>query len=154
MTKGIREYVNARFAKYLPQLAELTNAGFRKKVMDGAVAKFSISVASAATHYNHALKMQREADPASVATLGRPEEKKGGRKPIHVVDVIKVKTGEVVFTGVSKGKAELLISAAAKAKNKPKLAIKEAEAPAADAAATTEAAAPAATEQVGEAVPA
>ena len=32
MTQGIRAYTNARFAKYLPQLAELGNAGFRAKV--------------------------------------------------------------------------------------------------------------------------
>ena len=123
MTQGIRAYTNARFAKYLPQLAELGNAGFRAKVMNGVVAKFEISVASAATHYNHALKTQRAADPASVAGLGRPEDKKGGRKPIHVVDVIKVKTGEVVAAGVSKGAAELLITRAA-ASRKAKLGIR------------------------------
>jgi hypothetical protein len=95
MTIGIRAYVNARFAKYLPQLAELGNAGFRRKVMEGAVTKFEISVASAATHYNHALKMTRIADPKSVEGLGRPEGKKGGRKPIHTVDVIKVRTSKV-----------------------------------------------------------
>jgi len=123
MTQGIRAYANNRFAFYLPQLAEIGNAGFRAKVMNSVVAKFEISVASAATHYNHALKMQRATDPASVATLGRPEDKKGGRKPIHVVDVIKVKTGEVVASGVSKGAAELLITRAA-ASRKAKLAIK------------------------------
>jgi len=123
MTQGIRAYTNARFAKYLPQLVELGNAGFRAKVMEGAVKHFGISVASAATHYNHALKMQRAADPASVAGLGRPEDKKGGRKPIHTVTVIKVKTGEVVAEGVSKGAAELLITRAA-ASRKAKLAIR------------------------------
>lgn len=138
MTQGIRAYTNARFAKYLPQLAELTPAGFRKKVMQGAVTKFDISVASAATHYNHALKEQRAADPKSVEGLGRPEDKKGGRKPIHTVDVIKVKTGEVVATGVSKGAAELLITKAA-ASRKPKLAIKVVEeaVPAGEAVAET-----------------
>lgn len=133
MTQGIRAYTNARFAKYLPQLAELGNAGFRAKVMNGVVAKFEISVASAATHYNHALKTQRATDAASVAGLGRPEDKKGGRKPIHVVDVIKVKTGEVVASGVSKGAAELLITRAA-ASRKAKLAIK-ADEPAVEVAA-------------------
>ena len=128
MTQGIRAFTNARFAKLLPQLAELGNAGFRAKVMQSVVDKFGISVASSATHYNHALKMTRAADPASVATLGRPADKKGGRKPIHVVDVIKVKTGEVVASGVSKGAAELLIAKAA-ASRKAKLAVRvEAEA--------------------------
>lgn len=123
MTTGIRAYTLSRFAKYLPQLAELGNTGFRAKVMNGAVTKFDISVASAATHYNHALKTQRAADPASVAGLGRPEDKKGGRKPIHTVDVIKVKTGEVIAAGVSKGAAENLITRAA-ASRKAKLAIR------------------------------
>ena len=132
MTKGIRAYTNARFAKYLPQLqaGELDGTSFRRKVMDGVVAKFEISPASAATHYNHALKTVRAADPKSVEGLGRPEDKKGGRKPIHVVDVIKVKTGEVVASGVSKGAAELMISKAA-ASRKAKLAIKADEAVAA-----------------------
>ena len=60
MTKGIRAYTNAKFVKLLPQLAELGNAGFRAKVMQAVVKKFEISVASAATHYNHALKTVRE----------------------------------------------------------------------------------------------
>lgn len=125
MTQGIRSYTNTRFAKYLPQFqsGELSGKDFRAKVMNGAVTKFAITVASAATHYNHALKMQRLADPKSVEGLGRPEDKKGGRKPIHTVDVIKVKTGEVVATGVSKGAAELMITTAV-AKRKAKLAIK------------------------------
>ncbi len=129
MTKGIREFVNARFAEHLPQRAELTNAGFRKKVMEAAIVQFNISVASAATHYNHALKMQRQSDPKSVEDLGRAEDKKGGRKPIHTVDVIKVKTGEVVAQGLSKAAADAMIEQAA-SKKKAKLAIKEVVIPA------------------------
>lgn len=127
MTTGIRNYVNSRFAECLPQLAELGNTAFRAKVMEGAVTNFSISVASAATHYNYSLKMQRAAEPKSVEGLGRPADKKGGRKPIYTVDVIKVKTGEIVASGISKGAAQLLITTAT-AKRKAKLAIKEVEA--------------------------
>ena len=135
MTQGIRAYTNTRFAKYLPQLqaGEMDGKAFRAKVMEGAVTKFGISIASAATHYNHALKMQRLADPKSVEGLGRPEDKKGGRKPIHTVDVIKVKTGEVVAAGVSKGAAEILIAKAAAKRGVAKLAIKVEEAEAATA---------------------
>lgn len=122
MTKGIREYTNARFMKLLPQLGELGGTAFRAKVMEGAVTKFDITPASAATHYNHALKMQRLADPKSVEGLGRPEGKKGGRPVLHAVDVIKVKTGEVVATGVSRGAAEMMIATAA-AKRRGKLVI-------------------------------
>ena len=130
MTTGIRAYTNNRFAKYLPQFqaGELDGKSFRAKVMEGAVTKFGISIASAATHYNHALKMQRLADPKSVDGLGRPEDKKGGRKPIHTVDVIKVKSGEVVAAGISKGAAEILIAKAAAKRGVAKLAIKVEEA--------------------------
>jgi hypothetical protein len=123
MTQGIREFTNATFNATLPQLAELGNIAFRAEVMNQSIMAFGISVGSAATHYNHALKMARAANPEAVAKLGRAEDKKGGRKPIHTVDVIKVKTGEVVATGLSKAKAELLISKAAESR-KPKLAIK------------------------------
>ena len=127
MTKGIRSFTNTTFANTLPQLGELGAIAFRREVMAQVVMAFEISVASAATHYNHALKMARAADPESVKTLGRAEDKKGGRKPVHTVDVIKVKTGELVASGLSKAKAELLISKA-KASRKPALAIKAVEA--------------------------
>ena len=139
MTAGIRKFTNDNFVKFLPDLAALGNAGFRAKVMGETITKFGISVASAATHYNHSLKEARLANPKSVSSLGRPEDKKGGRKAIHTVDVIKVKTGEVIASGISKGAAELLITTAA-AKKKAKLAIKT-EAPAVEAAATEVAAA-------------
>ena len=127
MSKGIRDFTNANFAKYLPNRDTLGNAGFRAQVMDETVVNFGISVDSAATHYNHSLKMARLANPKSVEGLGRPEGKKGGRKPLTTVDVIKVKTGEVVVSGISKGAANLLITTAV-AKHKAKLAIKTPEA--------------------------
>lgn len=128
MTQGIRAFVNATFVATLPQLPEIGNIAFRREVMDQAIMAFGISVGSAATHYNHALKAAREANPEAVAKLGRPEDKKGGRKPVHLVDVIKVKTGEVVAAGLSKAKAELLVTKAAATPNKPRLAIKAQEA--------------------------
>lgn len=114
MTKGIRDYVNARFAKYLPKLqaGELDGKGFRAKVMEGAVAKFGITVAAAATHYNHSLKMQRLADASSVEGLGRPDDKKGGRPVLHPVTVVNARSGKVVAEGISKGKAAELIAKA------------------------------------------
>lgn len=127
MTKGIRAFTNETFKNTLPQLGELGAIAFRREVMAQVVMAFEISVASAATHYNHALKMARSENPEAVKTLGRAEDKKGGRKPVHTVDVIKVKTGELVAGGLSKAKAELLISKA-KASRKPALAIKTVEA--------------------------
>jgi hypothetical protein len=122
MTQGIRAFVNQTFNETLPRLGELGNIAFRAEVMNQAIMAFGISVGSAATHYNHAFKAAKVANPEAVAGLGRPEDKKGGRKPI-TVDVIKVKTGEVIAAGVTKATAELLITKAASAK-KAKLAIK------------------------------
>jgi hypothetical protein len=127
MTKGIREYTNARFAHHLPQFVsgELNATAFRKAVMNDAIAECAISIASAATHYNHSLKMQRVADPKSVETLGRPEDKKGGRPVLNPVTVVKAKSGEVVVEGISRGKAGEMIAKAAAKKGVAKLAIKE-----------------------------
>lgn len=122
MTKGIRAFVNDTFNNTLPRLGELGNIAFRAEVMNQAIMAFGINVASAATHYNHSLKMARAANPEAVATLGRPEDKKGGRKPT-LVDVVKAKSGEVVATGVTKAVAEAMIEKAAAAK-KAKLSIK------------------------------
>ena len=123
MTKGIREFTNATFNATLPKLGELGAIAFRAEVMNQTIMAYGISVGSAATHYNHAFKVAKAANPEAVKGLGRAEDKKGGRKPVHVVDVIKVKTGEVVASGLSKAAANLLIEKAA-ASRKPKLAIK------------------------------
>lgn len=135
MTQGIRDFTNARFAKHLPkfQAGELTGSAFRKKVMEDTIAKFAISVASAATHYNHALKTTRLATPEMVEGLGRPEDKKGGRPVLNPVTVVNTRSGKVVAEGISKGAAEILIVQAGVLKNgDPKLSLKvEAEAPAA-----------------------
>ncbi len=126
MTKGIREFTNARFLKLLPKLADLGNAGFRKAVMESTVNKFEISIASAATHYNHAFKSAKAAG-ADCGTLGRAEDKKGGRPVTNPVTVVKAKSGAVVAEGISAAKAKELI-AASQAKGKVKLALAEVEA--------------------------
>lgn len=138
MTQGIRAYVNARFAKYLAafQSGELAGRDFRAKVMDGAVTKFGITVASAATHYNHALKMTRLADPKAVEGLGRPEDKKGGRPVLNPVTVVNARSGKVVAEGISKGAADIIIARAGVLKSgENRLAIKAADEAPADSAA-------------------
>lgn len=85
MTKGIRAYTNQTFNNTLPQLPELGAIAFRREVMAQVMMAFDINVAAAATHYNHSLKLAKEQNPAAVATLGRPADKKGGRKPKVVV---------------------------------------------------------------------
>ena len=121
MTKGIRAFVNTTFNNTLPKLTELGNIAFRREVMNAAIMEFGISVASAATHYNHAFKEAKETNAAAVATLGRAEDKKGGRKPT-LFTVIKVKDSSVVATGLTRADAEAMIEKAVTAK-KAKLAI-------------------------------
>lgn len=83
MDKGIRPHVNFKFAELneLRRRGLLTNVQFRKNVMCDAMEEFGITLASAATHYNHAFKLLKELNAELVDGLGRPEDKKGGRKP-------------------------------------------------------------------------
>ncbi len=81
MDKGIRPACNAKFAELLPTRAEVGNTAFRKNVMFYVMEEFGITLASAATHYNHAFQAVKAANPELVAGLGRADDKKGGRKP-------------------------------------------------------------------------
>lgn len=125
MTKGIREFTNATFTNTLPKLAEWGAVTFRRSVMEAVRNQFEgLSVASAATHYNHALKLAKVNTPALVEGLGRPEDKKGGRKPLYVYTVVKAKSRTEVVAGISRAKADELV-AASQAKGKVKLAVLE-----------------------------
>ena len=83
MDKGIRPYCNAKFVELnnLRNRGELTNTQFRKNVMADVMDNFGITLASAATHYNHAFKTVKELNAELVSGLGRADDKKGGRKP-------------------------------------------------------------------------
>jgi len=83
MDKGIRPYCNAKFVELnnLRNRGELTNTQFRKNVMADVMDNFGITLASAATHYNHAFKTVKELNGELVSGLGRADDKKGGRKP-------------------------------------------------------------------------
>jgi len=89
MDKGIRPFCNAEFLAKLPTRVNSRegNTAFRKAVISRCMEEFGITLASAATHYNHAFIAAREQakTDANLATLleglGRPEDKKGGRKP-------------------------------------------------------------------------
>ena len=120
MSQHIRSFCNAKFAELLPQRKELTNTGFRKAVMDACQAQFNITLASSATHYNFSLKEARKNNPASVADLGRDPSKKGGAPVKHLFQVIKVKSGDVIATDLSKEAADAMV-AMALAKKKAKL---------------------------------
>jgi hypothetical protein len=88
MDKGIRPYCNAKFVELnnLRNRGELTNTQFRKNVIADVMEAFGITLASAATHYNHAFKNCKELNSELVSGLGRADDKKGGRKPKAKVD--------------------------------------------------------------------
>jgi hypothetical protein len=83
MDKGIRPAVNRKFVDLLPQRAELGNTRFRAEVIAFAMDDYGITLASAATHYNHAFKEAKKVAELAplLEGLGRAEDKKGGRKP-------------------------------------------------------------------------
>jgi len=80
MDKGIRAYADRKFIDLLPRRSELGNTLFRKTVISDIMEQFGTTLASAATHYNHAFKEARKVVPEQLEGLGRPEDKKGGRK--------------------------------------------------------------------------
>ncbi len=89
MDKGIRAYAGTYFAAQnalrIDAANELykgpkANTVFRKAVMAKLMEEFGVTLASAATHYNEALIRTRKATPEAVEGLGRPADKKGGRK--------------------------------------------------------------------------
>ena len=88
MDKGIRPAAIAKFAALLPTRVNTRegNTAFRKAVIAHLEEDFGITHAAGATHYNHAFidaKTRSATDPALAALLvglGRPEDKKGGRK--------------------------------------------------------------------------
>ncbi len=130
MAKGIRHAVNAKFVKMLEVRNEIGNVEFRRAVINFAVAMFDISVASAATHYNHAFKVAR-ANGLDCGDLGRAEDKKGGRPKksnivavalASLVNVVRAKDGVIVAGAVSRELAEAMVAKAVKQK-KAKLII-------------------------------
>jgi hypothetical protein len=78
---SIRSAVNTKFVEMLPQLAVIGGKKFRRTILDWSVETLGITMAAAATHYNHAFHRIKECEPELVQGLGRPEGKNnGGRK--------------------------------------------------------------------------
>jgi len=100
MDKGIRPFCNALFMSTLPTRVNSRegNTAFRKAIIAKCMEEFSITLASAATHYNHAFIAARELAKtdetvaAQLEGLGRPEDKKGGRKPKPKAEAAPVAT--------------------------------------------------------------
>ena len=105
MDKGIRPACNAKFLELLPTRVNTRegNCAFRKTVMASIMEDFGITLASAATHYNHAFKTAVTNNVAGLEGLGRPEDKKGGRKP-------KAKPEAAVTTDGAVTVADVLLS--------------------------------------------
>jgi hypothetical protein len=88
----IRSFACQRFLELTPTRAgsadRKVNTTFRKTITSELMEKFGTTLASAATHYNHAFiearKLAQQAGQETLAAalvgLGRPEDKKGGRK--------------------------------------------------------------------------
>lgn len=82
MDKGIRPFAISQFIALAPARVNdrAGNTAFRKSLMATLMEEFGITLASAATHYNHAFIEAKKTHPALCDGLGRPEDKKGGRK--------------------------------------------------------------------------
>lgn len=89
MDKGIRPAAIVKFNAALPTRVNTRegNTIFRKSIIAALEEEFGCTHAAGATHYNHAFIEARKAAATNpeLATLlvglGRPEDKKGGRKP-------------------------------------------------------------------------
>lgn len=85
MDRGIRPFCNAKFIELLPARVNSRegNIRFRKEVRCAVMEAFGATEASASTHYNHAFIEARKIPELATLLegLGRPEDKKGGRKP-------------------------------------------------------------------------
>lgn len=89
MDKGIRPAAIVKFNAALPSRVNTRegNTVFRKSIIAALEEEFGCTHAAGATHYNYAFIEARKAAATNpeLATLlvglGRPEDKKGGRKP-------------------------------------------------------------------------
>lgn len=101
--KGIRPEAIRKFGELLPtrENTRLGNRNFRAAVNTHLMEQFQIPIHSAATAYNHAFlhyKEQAKTNPtlaAQLEGLGRPEDKKGGRKKKVAVAAPATTTPEV-----------------------------------------------------------
>lgn len=147
MAKGIRQFVESRFTKYLPKLQDMGGTGFRRKVLDETVAQFDITMASASAAYNYVINKFRQEQPKAVAGLGRTEQGTNvlGRvsmtaanrrssdikrtpkaKAVGNVSLVRVRDGETVVDSIPRSLAqELVESSGGRGRGNAKLAIAE-----------------------------
>ena len=125
MDKGIRAFANQYFVEqneFRRKGEKFTgpkgNTAFRKDVMCKLMEEFGCTQASAATHYNEALKLVRDAAPELVAGLGRPEDKKGGRKkkevaaaPVAQIETVRDAVLQNMLAAIPQSKPALMLAA-------------------------------------------
>jgi len=108
MDKGIRPFARNKFVELnelrrkgaAPYDGKKANTLFRKDVIASLMEAFGITLASAATHYNDAFRFIKEQNAELVSGLGRPEDKKGGRKKKVVAEAAPEVTREQVLTNM------------------------------------------------------
>ena len=98
--RGIRINVNHKFVELLAERATTGNTRFRANVIGYAMEEFGITLASAATHYNHAFKEAKKLPELAelLVGLGRPKDKKGGRKAkSSIKEIVAQEVEQTVF---------------------------------------------------------
>lgn len=132
MTKGIRQYAEARFTKLLPKVNHgMTGTQFRAKVIEDIMSQFETTLASAAAAYSYVIGKFREENPKAVEGLGRRNANSPTRVTNNVpnvpgnVTLIRASGGEVVVPAIPRILASDLVAASGKGRNRPKLLIKE-----------------------------
>jgi hypothetical protein len=98
MDKGIRPFAISKFIALAPARVNdrAGNTAFRKSLIATLMEEFGITLASAATHYNHAFIEAKKTHPALCEGLGRAEDKKGGRKAKSTVEATTADTALTV----------------------------------------------------------
>lgn len=112
MDKGIRPFARNKFVELnelrrkgaAPYDGKKANTLFRKDVIASLMEAFGITLASAATHYNDAFRFIKEQNAELVSGLGRPEDKKGGRKKKVVAEAAPA--GTLISEGVKPNTSE------------------------------------------------
>jgi len=131
MSKGIRQAALATFIELAPQRVNGSlgsiehtvspgNVAFRKMVCNKIEAQFNTSHKSACSAYNWAKVECTKLHPELVVSLGRAEDKKGGRKPKAKADPVTENAAPVVEAPAVEVQAAPVVAAKAPAKSKAK----------------------------------
>lgn len=103
MDKGIRQGLVRKFQENLqvvtPEQKAKFGRGFRRTLLDWAVAEFACTMAAASTHYNFAKDEAEKVDPTISSWLGRPPEKNNGGRKKKVAAVVETPAADSAVVG-------------------------------------------------------